>query len=352
MMQKNQPLVDIVTPVYNGEKFLGECIESVLAQTHKNWEYIIVNNCSKDGSLEIANNYARKDSRIRVHDNKEFFSMAQNWNHSICQISHESKYCKIVHADDFLSPDCLSKMVGLAEKNPSVGIVGAYVLEGARVKCDGLPYSSSVFSGRDICKWTLLGASPVNGGLYVFGSPTSLLIRSELIHKRKPFYNDRYLQVIDQEVCYHLLQNTDFGFVHEILTFSRLHPKSISSQVAPLNRLIMEELMLLVEFGPIYLSTDEYRQCLPQRMDKYYKFLAASVFQKKSEGYWKFHREGLKNLDLQLSKTKLASGTLRELVRRLLVWFAHPIRTFQTMLKTCKRSDRKHKYPAHPVNSV
>jgi len=334
-MQKNQTLVSIITPVYNGEKYLAECIESILGQTYENWEYTIINNCSSDGSLEIANDYARKDSRIRVHDNKEFFSMVQNWNHSICQISDKSKYCKIVHADDFLSPDCLSKMVGLADKNPSVGIVGAYVLEGVRVKCDGLPYSSSVFSGRDICRWTLLGASPVNGGLYVFGSPTSLLIRSDLIQGRKPFYNDRYLQVIDQEVCYYLLQHTDFGFVHEILTFSRLHAKSVTSSVTPLNRLIMEEIMLLVEYGSVYLSKNDYAKRLSQRMDKYYKFLAASVFERKSEGFWKFHREGLKNLDLQLSKSKLASGALREFVRRLLVWFAHPIRTFQTMLKTC-----------------
>ena len=186
--------------------------------------------------------------------------MVENFNHSLIQISPESEYCKIIHADDLLFPDCISKMVKIADKNTSIGIVGAYVLEGVRMKCDGLPYPGSVFSGRDICRWSLIDRSPVSGGLYVFGSPTSLLIRSDLIRNRNPFYNDRYLQVVDQEVCYYILQETDFGFIHDVLTFSRLHTESTTSSVTPLNRLILEILTLLVEFGPIYLGKDEYKQ--------------------------------------------------------------------------------------------
>ena len=113
-----KPLVSVVTPVYNAEKYLAECIESVLAQTYNNWDYVIVNNCSKDGSLEIANEYARQDSRIRVHNNTEFLSMVQNFNHSLLQISADSKYCKVLHADDLLLPECLMQMVALAEQNP------------------------------------------------------------------------------------------------------------------------------------------------------------------------------------------------------------------------------------------
>lgn len=330
-MSPSLPLVSVMTPVYNGERYLAECIESVLNQTYGNWEYVIVNNFSKDRSLSIATDYAKKDSRIRVHDNTEFLSMVQNWNHAIRQVSNDSKYCKVVHADDLLFPDCLSKMVALAEKNPSIGIVGAYVLEGVRVKCDGLPYPESVFSGRDICRWSLIDKSPVNGGLYVFGSPTSLLIRSDLIRSRRPFYNDRYFQVVDQEVCYYLLQNADFGFVHDVLTFSRLHAKSTTSSVTPLNRLILEELMLLVEFGPACLGKDEHFRILSQRMDKYYQFLSKSIFERKPENFWKFHEEGLKNLGFNMNKTSLAGAALRELVRRLLIWSAHPVRTFKTM---------------------
>src|ERR1700687_2103507 len=69
MTTSDQPLVSILTSVYNGAAYLAECIDSVLHQTYQNYEYIIVNNRSTDGTLEIANQYAAKDGRIRVHTN-------------------------------------------------------------------------------------------------------------------------------------------------------------------------------------------------------------------------------------------------------------------------------------------
>ena len=66
MVLKSQPLISVVTPVYNTEKYLAECIASVLGQTYQNWEYVIVNNCSTDKSLEIAQRYVQEIPRIRV----------------------------------------------------------------------------------------------------------------------------------------------------------------------------------------------------------------------------------------------------------------------------------------------
>ena len=54
----------------------------------------------------------------------------QNWNHALRKISPNSKYCKIVHADDWIFPQCIEQMVSVAERNPSVGIVGSYGLKG------------------------------------------------------------------------------------------------------------------------------------------------------------------------------------------------------------------------------
>ena len=61
------PLVSVVTPFYNSTQYLAECIESVLAQTHGEFEYILSDNCSTDGSTDIAESYARRDSRIQFY---------------------------------------------------------------------------------------------------------------------------------------------------------------------------------------------------------------------------------------------------------------------------------------------
>src|SRR5215467_12736820 len=111
----NEPFVSIVTPVYNGETFLADCIESVLAQDYSNWEYIIVNNCSTDCTLDIANRYASLDSRVRVLTNSSFVDAICNHNIAVGSIALRSKYCKVVSADDWITADCLARMVELAE---------------------------------------------------------------------------------------------------------------------------------------------------------------------------------------------------------------------------------------------
>src|SRR5258708_11725538 len=113
-----QPLVSVITPVYNGQDFLAECIESVLAQSYQNWDYTIVNNRSTDRTLEIAKSYAAKDSRIRVHDNRDFLPIIQNHNHAIRQISAQSKYSKVVLADNCLFPQFLMQIVAFPHAHP------------------------------------------------------------------------------------------------------------------------------------------------------------------------------------------------------------------------------------------
>ena len=183
-MVEESPLISVVTPVYNGESYISECIESVLSQTYSNWEYIIVDNCSTDRSLEIARKYAIDDVRIRVHSNVTCLELLSNWNHALRQISPSSKYCKVVHADDKLLPDCLRLMLEVSEQNPSVGIVGAYRIDEDHVNLDDVPYPGQVFTGHEICRRRLLGGDDV------FGSPTSLFLRADLVRSREKFYNE------------------------------------------------------------------------------------------------------------------------------------------------------------------
>jgi len=309
MTVPSQPLVTIVTPVYNGEKYLAKCIESVLAQTYQHWEYVIVDNCSTDRSLGIIKSYAEKDMRIKLHNNKAFVSAIENHHIAFRQISPESKYCKVVHADDWLFPECIEKMVAIAERFPSVGIVGAYRLDGVKVNLDGLPYPSEIVSGRQICRDTLLG------GPYIFGSPSSLLVCSDIVRKRQSFYDENNFSVhADTAACYEILQAVDFGFVHQVLTFTRRHEKTQTNYAREINSYIWAHLMILRKYGPIYLSPEEYGKCFKSEIKNYYRFLATAVFHKKDINFWEYHRDKMKKLELSISKIKLMQALFSEIM--------------------------------------
>ncbi len=314
------PLVSIVTPVYNGDGFLAQCIDSVLTQSYENWEYIIVNNCSTDRTLAIVQRYAEKDSRIRLYSNKKLLPIMENWNHAMRKISSASKYCKVVHADDWIFPQCIELMVSVAEANPSVGIVGSYSLKGEKIVSDNLPFPSQCIPGRDLCRRALLNQ------VWPFPRPTALLIRSGLIRNKDPFYTEANMHA-DHEVCYEILRDHDFGFVYQVLTFLRLHNESVTSaDYAAYGKLHYTNLALLMEFGPVFLGKDEYQQTLKKRIELYHKFLAFSLFEKRDKGFWKYHKNSLHELSYPLAMSKLYCIICIELTR-------HPRNTFSKIKK-------------------
>lgn len=305
-MSESRPLVSIVTPVYNGAAYLAECVESVLAQTYPNWEYVIVNNGSTDESLAIAQRYAAQDRRIRVHDNSEFLRAMPNWNHALRQIAPDSAYCKIVHADDWLFPECLARMVAVAATHPAVGIVSAYRLNEDQVDLDGLPYGCTVTPGRTICRLALQ-----HQPLYLFGSPTSLLIRSDLIRQRPQFYDESLIHA-DTDVCFQVLAESDFGFVHQVLTYTRRHNESRTSFVQRFNTQAAERLLRLQRYGPRYLEPAAYQQQWQAQRRAYYRLIARGLLEGKGPAFWHYHRQNLAKLELPLERRQLVRSLVKE----------------------------------------
>ena len=283
---REEPFVSVVTPVYNGAEFLGKCIESVLTQTYRNFEYLIVNNCSKDRTLDIALSYAQKDSRIRVHDNEEFLAVIANHNHAFGLISPAAKYCKVVSGDDFIFPECLTKMVELAEANPSVGMVGCYQQSGRRVRWQGFRYPDATIPGRQVCREIFLSKDADFG----FGSPTSLLYQAELVRNSKEFYPDPSPHS-DTSACFRDLQGREFGFVYEVLSYERVHEQTQSYKSSQMNRYSSAWLNDLLRYGPSCLSADEFERLRKTEFDAYYRFLAVHYFSGSDEDeFWKYHR--------------------------------------------------------------
>ncbi len=328
MNSQSPPLVSIVTPMYNNVEYVAECIESVRAQTYEHWDYVIVNNCSTDGSAEIARKFAEVDLRIRVLDNETFLPALANHNRTLRQISPASKYCKMVFSDDWLFAHCLEEMVALAEAHPSVGIVGAYGLQGLEVKWAGLPYPSIRFDGREVCRRLFLE------DIYVFGSAHALLYRSDLVRSRDPFFNEANVHC-DAELCIDLLRNCDFGFVHQVLTFTRERRSGAVSEFSRIfNTYVSARLYEVVKYGPDFLSSREYRSCRAKRMKEYYNFLAVSLVKGgRDEEFWDYHKHKLAEAGINFSYGRLSIAILVRCLRAV----THLPETFEKLKLTRTR---------------
>jgi glycosyltransferase involved in cell wall biosynthesis len=306
-MSTHLPLVTTLTPVYNGERYLAECIESVLNQEYENWEYSIVNNCSTDNTLTIALRYAQMDNRIHVINNERFVGVIENHNIAFRLISSESKYCKVVSSDDTITPDCLSKMVKLAEANPTIGIIGSYQKSGTEVKWEGLPHNKKIISGQEVCRLTFLD------NLIVFGNPTSSLYRCDLIRKKIPFF-PHLLPHADTSACYKYLQNTDYGFVHEVLSMERIHANQVSSNVKRLDMYTVESLDTILQYGPMYLSEKEYEFVKNKFLESYYRWLGGSILKLRRTDFWKYQVCRMRELGYPIPWNKVIKGAVDEIM--------------------------------------
>ena len=308
-----QPLISVVTPLYNGEQYLAECIESVLAQTYARWEYIIVNNHSTDRSGELARRYAHRDPRIRVYDNSACLPAVDNWNHALRLISPHSVYCKVLHADDWLFPDCLQEMARLAQAHPTVGLVSAYRLDENFVNLDGLSYAEPVIMGRELCRRSLLQDRDY------FGSPTSVLVRSEIVRARHPFYTETTPDT-DTAACFDMLRQWDFGFVHQVLTFTRRHNESRSSALLLYEGRHLAKLRRMMRYGPLFLEPAEFETRRREQLEIYYRVLARGAFELQPPEFWRYQADGLRQMGLSFSRRRLAAAMVIEALDLRQTW--------------------------------
>lgn len=298
----------VVTPFYNTREYLAQCIESVLRQTYQNWEYVLVDNCSTDDSGDLAASYAsRFPDRIRLIHAETFRSQVENYNFALSCISPESKYCKIVQADDWIYPECIERMVVVAEQDSSIGIVSAYRLKAGRVLGEGLPPETIVLPGAELCRRQL--TSP----LFLFGSPTTLLYRASVLREDAPFYRENVV-FDDTDACYRTLRTWNFGFVHQVLSFSRVDNDSIMMRVRDLGPEYLDKYLQLRKFGLACLSTEEFNDEWRNWKATYYRYLARRLLAGAGKRFWNYQLAGLKSGGLRLEKGRLLKYVLLEVL--------------------------------------
>ena len=122
----NKPLVSVVMPVFNGDRFIDKAIQSILDQTLKNFEFIIINDASTDKSLQIINKYKRKDKRIKLINNRKNIHMSRSINLGISKAT--SGLIARMDQDDIAFSNRLEVEYNFMRSHPNITIIGSNII--------------------------------------------------------------------------------------------------------------------------------------------------------------------------------------------------------------------------------
>jgi glycosyltransferase involved in cell wall biosynthesis len=227
-MNSNQPLVSIISPTYNHEKFITDCIHSVLGQTYSNWEMIIIDDGSSDSTYSIACDFAQKDNRIKPYTQKNIgiFRLGESYNFALGKSN--GKYVAVLEGDDVWLPDKLQIQVNSLEQKPEC------------VLCWGKAYLSSVdlsynyyLAPRNEKDISLFYNKPVGAFLKTFIYDTvipalTLLIRRDALLEIGGFIQKFNLPLVDIPTSLELLLRGEFDYIDQPLGRWRIYPYQVT----------------------------------------------------------------------------------------------------------------------------
>jgi glycosyltransferase involved in cell wall biosynthesis len=216
------PRLSVVIPTYNYARYLPEAIESVLAQEFRDFELIIVDDCSTDDTAAVVRPFCERDRRVRFSVNPKNLGMVDNWNHCLQQARGD--YIKILAGDDKLfHPQSLGKMIALLEKNPSAALASsarAIIDEESKVVDLQAPLADGLQQGRDVITACLMA-----NGKNIVGEPSVVLFRKSDVQRG---FDPQYRQVVDVEMWFHLLEKGGLIYTSEPLTAFRVHSRQVT----------------------------------------------------------------------------------------------------------------------------
>jgi len=230
-MTIKNPLVSVVMPVYNTEKYLAEAIESVLNQSFKNFEFIIVDDASTDAGLEIIKKYSAKDKRIKILQNEKNLGIAETRNRGILEA--KGKYIATHDSDDISTLDRFQKQVDYLEKHNNVGVVGSYIeiFSEDRKNTSIRKYPENDKDLREI----IFFACPI-------AQPTSMIRRD--VFEKVGLYDKKYPPAEDLDLWFRIGTKYELANIPKILLKYR---ESLFSATTKKTRL-MEKLSLKIRF--------------------------------------------------------------------------------------------------------
>lgn len=239
-MGLNRPLVSICLPIYNGEKFLQEALDSIKNQTYENIELIVSDDNSIDNSIEIINNFKKSVIfPVYIFTHKPS-GIGANWNN--CIVNSNGEYIKFLFQDDTIESNCIEKMVKYAVKSNNIGLVYSkrnfIYNENDKKNIEWVKlyenlhlswHKNNIVDGKinkgvDLLKDDSLLSFPENK----IGEPTAVLLKKE-VFDTVGYFSEVLKQTLDIEFWYRLMKHYDIIFIDAKLVSFRLHEMQTTS---------------------------------------------------------------------------------------------------------------------------
>jgi len=208
------PLVTVLMPVYNGEKYLKKSIESILNQTFKDFEFLVIDDGSTDKSVEIIKSF--NDTRIRLEHNKVNLGLIKTLNNGL--VLSRGKYIARMDCDDISLPKRLSAQVNFMEKHPEIGVCGSWVeVIGLEKK-----FINKYPQKHEEARAYLLFNTPL--------AHPAVIIRKDVLERYHLKYDENYTHAEDYELWSRIIDHTKISNIPKVLLHYRMHPESVSKK--------------------------------------------------------------------------------------------------------------------------
>ncbi len=224
---KKLPAISVILPVYNGEKFIKKTLESILNQTFKDFEILIIDNASTDHTPTILKTAATQDARIKILTNVKNIGLVGSLNKGLKEA--KGLYCARIDADDIALPERFEKQIDFLEKHPNVVAVGTWA-----EKFDAESGLIKTPTSAAYVRATLLFHSPM--------VHPSVMLRANILKQHNLKYRP-ITPVEDFDFWTRLSQTGDLANIPEVLLKYRIHAGSITSRMTNHRRTILRAIL-------------------------------------------------------------------------------------------------------------
>jgi glycosyltransferase involved in cell wall biosynthesis len=212
----NNPLISVLMPMFNAAQYVEEAIQSIRRQTYPNWELIIIDDCSTDGSVAVVKKLKKEDPRIKLYRNPKNLGIGSTMNEALRHA--KGSFLARMDADDVAFPERLEKQVSYLLNHHDVGIVGSYMVE--------INEHNDVIAARKVpLDHESISRSMIN--TQTIQNSTNM-INPKLIPAHQLRYDGRYSPVDDLDFWFRQLNHVRFANIPEYLMGYRKHTNNSS----------------------------------------------------------------------------------------------------------------------------